>query len=72
MRVLEVEIRAENRMGSSDITGVVVSFALEGPVMTDREGLIVWHPEKLSVQVCPLSSIRNNFSHRKLRLIVFN
>lgn len=38
-------------MSSSDITGVVVSFAIEGPVATDREGLIVWAPEKLSAKV---------------------
>ena len=51
-RTLEIAIRAENKMGSSDITGVVVSFAIEGPVAADREGLIVWHPEKLPAMVC--------------------
>eukprot|EP00210_Caulerpa_lentillifera_P002643 g2525.t1 len=45
-RLLMLEIQAENKIGS-DITGVGVSFAIEGSVSTYREGMLVWHPERL-------------------------
>ncbi|GMH36522.1 hypothetical protein BSKO_04390 [Bryopsis sp. KO-2023] len=48
-RMLTVELCAENQMGS-DVTGVLVSLGIDGPVTSHRDGLVEWKPEKLQAQ----------------------